>query len=110
MTTKSYKIGNFVISWYIDDPFLLDGKKFDLWTYILVTNYKPLKVWKYHEGFAWICFEDYIHLDNKNNGNDPNNELFGHLTNVSFQKYSNKYNEIHGGKWPLTNLFNLFER
>lgn len=110
MNVKSVnKSGNFVISRYLSNPFLLDGKKFDLRTYVLVTSYKPLKVWKYDEGFARICFEDYIHLENKNYGN-PNKELFSHLTNVSLQKYSTKYNDNHGGKWPLSSLFSLIER
>ena len=74
---------NFVISRYIGNPFLLDGKKFDLRTYVLVTSYKPLIVWRYMEGFGRICFEDYIHLEEKSNS-DPNKELFSHLTNVSF--------------------------
>ncbi len=49
----------FIISKYIDNPLLLEGKKFDLRTYVCVTNYKPLKVWKYREGFARVCFEEY---------------------------------------------------
>lgn len=81
---KSYKHSNYVINRYIDDPFLIDGKKFDLRTYVLVTSYKPLKIWKYNEGFARICFEDYIHLNTKDKLADPNRELFSHLTNVSF--------------------------
>ena len=74
---------NFVISKYLDNPLLIDGKKFDLRTYVVVTNFRPLKVWRYQEGFARVCMEDYVPIK-KNGGSDPNKGLFGHLTNVSF--------------------------
>lgn len=97
---------SFIISRYIDNPLLIDNKKFDLRTYVLVTNFKPLKVWRYTEGFARVCFEDYTQI----NKGDPNDGLYSHLTNVSFQKYSDKYNEIHGGKWPLSSFLSYIDR
>lgn len=30
--------------------------------------------------------------------------MFVHLTNVSYQKQSDDYNSIHGGKWTVDNL------
>ena len=66
---------------------------------MLVTSYKPLKVYRYNKGFARICFENYQHLTK--NVENPEDVFFSHLTNVSFQKNSDKYNEHHGGKWPL---------
>lgn len=35
----------YVISRYIDQPLLVGAKKFDLRIYVLVTSYRPLKVW-----------------------------------------------------------------
>jgi len=35
----------YIISTYIDRPLLVGGKKFDLRIYVLVTNYRPLKVY-----------------------------------------------------------------
>lgn len=81
MGTNNYKKESFIISRYLDNPFLIEGKKFDLRTYVLVTNYRPLKVWRYREGFARVCFEEYVQV---RPSGDPNKELFSHLTNVSF--------------------------
>ena len=87
-----------VISRYIDNPLLIGGKKFDLRIYVLVTNYRPLKVWLYSMGFGRFCNENYTtdiaEMDN----------MFVHLTNVAIQKCSDKYNDKHGGKWTLQSL------
>jgi tubulin polyglutamylase TTLL1 len=101
-TTSQFKQQIYVISRYVENPFLIFKKKFDLRTYVLVTSFRPLKVWRYNEGFARVCFENYK--------SDNSQDLYSHLTNVSFQKYSSKYNEIHGGKWPLKSLLFFLER
>jgi tubulin polyglutamylase TTLL1 len=77
----------------------LGEKKFDMRTYVLVTSYKPLKIYRYNKGFCRFCFENYQHLTK--NVENPEEVLYSHLTNVSFQKNSDKYNSIHGGKWQL---------
>lgn len=89
---------NFVVSKYIDNPLLIGGKKFDLRMYVLVTNYKPLKVWKSNKAFARFCSEQYA----KDDCDEDN--LFSHLTNVSYQLKSAKYNSVHGGKWSYSNF------
>ena len=95
----------FVICKYLDNPLLINNRKFDLRTYILVTNYSPLKIYRHNSGFARLCFSDYSKIKK----NDPNKDLYSHLTNVSFQKYSNNYNDHHGGKWPLRNFYLYIE-
>ena len=88
----------YVISRYIDQPLLVGGKKFDLRIYVLVTSYRPLKVWLSSKGFARFCNEKYSadlqDLDN----------MMVHLTNVAIQKNADDYNAEHGSKWSIDNL------
>ena len=88
----------YVISRYINDPLLIGGKKFDLRIYVLVTSYRPLKVYVYRHGFARFTTVNY-----SNEAHDIDNELV-HLTNVAIQKHSDGYSHAHGGKWSLRNL------
>ena len=89
---------SYVISRYIDNPLLLGGRKFDLRIYVLVTSFRPLKVYLYEHGFARFCTAKY---------DDSVNEMDNmavHLTNVSLQKHLDEYNNIHGGKLTIKNL------
>ena len=56
---------------------MVGSKKFDLRIYVLVTSYRPLKVWLSSLGFARFCNEKYsadvAELDN----------MMVHLTNVA---------------------------
>ena len=65
---------------------------------MLVTSYRPLKVWMNSGGFARFCTakytQDVAELDN----------MMIHLTNVAVQKDAQDYNEKHGGKWSIKNL------
>ena len=88
----------YVISRYIDRPLLVGGKKFDLRIYVLVTSYRPLKVWLSSLGFARFCNEKYsTDLSELNN-------MTMHLTNVAVQKNADEYNTEHGSKWSIENL------
>ena len=70
----------FVIQKYIRNPLLLDGYKFDLRLYVLVTSFSPLEAFIYGEGFARFSSMKYT-LDDSTIANH-----LMHLTNSSIQK------------------------
>jgi len=72
-----------VVQKYLKNPLLLDGYKFDMRIYVLVTSLTPLEVFIYKEGFARLSTSHF-----SLNEEDLKN-LYIHLTNTSVQKYSN---------------------
>ena len=51
------KFKNYLISDYIKDPHLINGLKYDLRIYVLVTSYDPLKIYVYNEGLCRFATE-----------------------------------------------------
>lgn len=73
-----------VISQYIDNPLLINGLKFDLRLYVLVTNFDPLKIYVYNEGLVRFASEPYNIESIKSN-------VYAHLTNYSINKKSENF-------------------
>lgn len=73
---------NTIIQKYVHNPLLLDGYKFDLRLYVLVTSFSPLEAFLYRRGFARLSSRPFTA--------DPSqiNNKFIHLTNSSIQKHS----------------------
>ena len=91
---------------YIADPLCIEGRKFDLRVYVLVTSFDPLRVYVFREGLCRICTQeydlDYNHLD----------DTFRHLTNFSINKNADDFvankdadKDDYGHKWSLSALF-----
>lgn len=76
---------------YILNPLLIDGKKFDLRIYVLVTSCKPLRVYLFNDGLVRICAEEFARPNTANL-----EERCMHLTNYAV----NKSNENFVGDHP----------
>ncbi|CAE7713011.1 TTLL11, partial [Symbiodinium microadriaticum] len=68
---------------YLPEPLLLDGLKFDLRLYVVVTSLDPLDAYMCKEGLARFCTAKYEEPTAANA-----NEVYMHLTNYSVNKKS----------------------
>ncbi len=89
----------YIVQKYLDRPFLVGGRKFDLRLYVLVTSYMPLTVYLNRAGFARFSqFKFSMNPDEIDNN-------YIHLTNVAIQKTTIEYAENDKGcKWDLRQL------
>jgi hypothetical protein len=86
----------------LTNPLLINGHKFDLRIYVVITSYEPLRVYVFKEGLARFASETYTSKVDKDN-------MFMHLTNYSinkkndnFVKNQNMEQDDVGFKWSLT--------
>jgi tubulin polyglutamylase TTLL5 len=91
-----------VISRYITNPLLINGHKFDLRIYVVVTSIDPLRIYIFKEGLARFASEQYSNKMSKSN-------KFMHLTNYSVNKKNDNFiqnenieNDDFGFKWSLS--------
>mmetsp|Transcript_13455 Transcript_13455/g.25936 ORF Transcript_13455/g.25936 Transcript_13455/m.25936 type:complete len:413 (+) Transcript_13455:154-1392(+) len=88
----------YVAQRYVERPFTVGGKKFDLRLYCLVTSYSPLQAWIHRAGFARFSGARYsAAVDDLTNS-------FVHLTNHSIQKTAENYDAEQGMKWHVHDL------
>nr|XP_027800882.1 probable tubulin polyglutamylase TTLL9 isoform X4 [Marmota flaviventris] len=86
-------VENYVAQRYIENPYLIGGRKFDLRVYVLVMSYIPLRAWLYRDGFA--------RFSNTRFTLNSIDDQYVHLTNVAVQKTSPDYHLKKGCKWML---------
>ena len=68
---------------YVMKPLTIDGKKFDMRVYCLVTSVEPLRILVYNEGLVRLCTASYNVPDTSNVY-----DSFMHLTNYAVNKYN----------------------
>nr|CAD7574267.1 unnamed protein product [Timema californicum] len=86
---------------YLSKPFLVDGFKFDLRVYVLITSCDPLRVYVYNDGLARFATSRYQEPTATNTSN-----VFMHLTNYSVNKHSRTYviDDQAGSKRKISTL------
>jgi tubulin polyglutamylase TTLL5 len=79
---------------YLTNPLLIDGYKFDMRIYVLVTSVNPLEAFLYRDGFARVSNMPF---------SLNNNDRMVHLTNASVQnkvaynRRNQNYEKMYGG-------------
>lgn len=85
--------GNSVVSQYLSRPLCIDGFKFDMRVYVLVTSFAPLHAFVCKEGLARFATESYSNLSNN---------VYSHLTNATLNKHGRNW--CSEFKWKLSDL------
>lgn len=99
-----------IVQKYIQNPYLINGNKFDLRLYVLVTSVNPLRIYLCENGLARFASVKYS-IDPK-----TLNDRFMHLTNYSVNKFNAKYvtnsdaQACVGHKWTLKTLWKFLEK
>ena len=76
---------NFLITRYITNVNLINGRKYDLRLYALITGLKPLRIYFYEEGFIRIATQIFsLNITSIKN-------KFVHLTNICVNNKNKKY-------------------
>nr|BAN21167.1 conserved hypothetical protein [Riptortus pedestris] len=96
-----------IVQKYISNPYLINGNKFDLRLYVLVTSFDPLRIYIYENGL--VRFASARYSDDLKTLSDR----YIHLTNYSINKFSNSYSmnddagACLGHKWTLRSLWSF---
>ena len=72
-----------IVQKYIENPLIINKRKFDIRQWVLVTSLNPLTIWMWKEPYLRFGAEDYV-MDDLNN-------IYSHLTNNSIAKHSIQY-------------------
>jgi tubulin polyglutamylase TTLL4 len=79
------KRSGYVLCKYVSKPHLLNGYKYDLRLYVLVTSFEPLKIYLFREGLVRCATTPY------STSKASLKQRFVHLTNYSVNKKADAY-------------------
>ncbi|KRX02782.1 hypothetical protein PPERSA_02272 [Pseudocohnilembus persalinus] len=95
---------------YVANPHLIDGLKYDLRIYVLVTSYNPLRVYIFEEGLVRFASEKYT------NNLSQLKTKYVHLTNYAVNKMNARFlknqdpdKDNVGNKWSIRAYKQWFE-
>ena len=91
----------YIISKYLSNPHLINGKKYDMRLYVLVTGFQPLRIYLYKEGLLRIAAEKY-NLNLKSIEN-----RYTHLTNTAVNINHKDYRKPKNNKDENSNEWYL---
>ena len=101
---------HYIISKYLGNPHLINGTKYDMRIYVLITGFQPLRVYLYNEGLIRIAAEKYnLKMDTLDN-------KYAHLTNTAIniksKKYLNPKNDMDekANKWNFKTYRNYLQK
>lgn len=89
---------------------MINGSKFDLRLYVLVTSLNPLRVYMHTDGLARFASVKYSERT------ETLNDRYMHLTNYSINKLSTSYdknddaNACKGMKWTIKSLWSYLQQ
>ncbi|KAI8611820.1 tubulin-tyrosine ligase family-domain-containing protein [Chytriomyces sp. MP71] len=99
-----HKDTRIIVQTYLNKPCLIDGFKFDLRIYVLVTSIHPLRIFVHRDGLARFATEPYV--DPTENNMD---DVCMHLTNYAINKHSSNFDyteaEDQGSKRTIESVF-----
>ncbi|CAD8154125.1 unnamed protein product [Paramecium pentaurelia] len=72
---------HYVAQRYLDNPFLIDGLKFDLRVYVLLAGTEPLRIYVYQDGLVRFATQPYVPPSSSNL-----DDVCMHLTNYAINK------------------------
>ena len=90
-----------IVQKYIENPLVINQRKFDIRQWVLVTSLNPLIIWMWKEPYIRFGAEDYI-MDDLNN-------IYSHLTNNSIAKHSAQFKnetKFEGDMWTCHDFSN----
>ena len=88
----------YIVEEYIERPYLISGRKFDIRLYALITSINPLAIYYHRQGLSLFAVHQYKEDEEMNL-----NDLQMHLTNYEINKTSDMIVECNGIEEKIEN-------